>query len=295
MQKRLKSVFICVFSILLMIFNGCVFVNKVDTTYELEYKKNKSFFENFKESWFSSTSEFLFLNKDTLSDDEYEYYKKMLKTTSFEQLVIILTGDKAALLLSKGDHSMIEENLTDKEKQVYVKYDDCYIMDFTWVYGFLGELKERDGKIFSYDEKVLLGVNAEFKDKNEILEIPSNVINIAGIAFNHTPIKKVIFNPNLKRVGPSAFIDSYVVEIKVNEGLKEIGEKAFNGCVNLRKIVIPKSVEVIYSEAFTSTAVYCEAESKPNGWADDFAVENAKVYYANEWHYDDAGNPVPNS
>ena len=80
MQKRLKSVFICVFSILLMIFNGCVFVNKVDTTYELEYKKNKSFFENFKESWFSSTSEFLFLNKDTLSDDEV--FGDLLKMSS---------------------------------------------------------------------------------------------------------------------------------------------------------------------------------------------------------------------
>ena len=52
---------------------------------------------------------------------------------------------------------------------------------------------------------------------------------------------------------------------------------------------------MIDKNAFTSTTVFCEAESKPEGWHENFASGIAKVYYATEWHYDSNGNPVPNN
>ena len=54
----------------------------------------------------------------------------------------------------------------------------------------------------------------------------------------------------------------------------QIGERAFYGCSSLTAIVLPKSVEYIYSEAFADcselTDVYCYAETVPGTEADAF-------------------------
>ena len=67
---------------------------------------------------------------------------------------------------------------------------------------------------------------------------------------------------------------------------------AFRECNNLKDIVIPKSVEYIRANAFTSGTLFCEAKNKPIGWETGFASKNVKVYYADEWTYDENNNPV---
>lgn len=67
---------------------------------------------------------------------------------------------------------------------------------------------------------------------------------------------------------------------------------AFRECNNLKDIVIPESVESIEANAFTSGRLFCEAKSKPKGWKKGFASKNVKVYYADEWTYDENNNPI---
>ena len=45
-------------------------------------------------------------------------------------------------------------------------------------------------------------------------------------------------------------------------------------------------------EAFTSGTIYVEGyKQKPDGWAEQLAAGDAKVYWAGEWEYDEHGTP----
>ena len=279
-------------------FGGCIIAQNNTTVsgIEKQYNLRKDYFDTYKEIFFSSSTNYVFLDKKQLSDAEYLRYSTLYKI-NFEELVIVedISNSTCSYLFFKGDKEEFQKSV--KEKFRYYAYiNGFYVFDFAWVYEFLFGLPKGNGELYAlHNNEVLFGFQDEMKDK--AVTLPKGVKIAAGLLnIDKGEISKLVCNAELIRIGTWAFRGlTSLTEVVLNQGLKEIGEKAFNGCVNLRKIVIPKSVEVIYSEAFTSTAVYCEVESKPDGWEDDFAVENAKVYYANEWHYDDAGNPVPNS
>ena len=69
-----------------------------------------------------------------------------------------------------------------------------------------------------------------------------------------------------------------LTSVEIGDSVTSIGDRAFLGCTSLTSVVIPDSVTSIGNWAFsgcTSLTIYCEAESKPNGW--DFY-----------WYYDGA-------
>ena len=59
-------------------------------------------------------------------------------------------------------------------------------------------------------------------------------------------------------------------EIEIPNSITEIMENAFNYCTSLTSVTIPSSVTTIGSYAFSGcvslATIYCEAESRPNGW-----------------------------
>lgn len=64
--------------------------------------------------------------------------------------------------------------------------------------------------------------------------------------------------------------------------VKEIGNRAFCYCINLNEVIIPDSVETVGIDAFKSVGkIYCRAESKPNGWNEQWCDEPEDV----EWGY----------
>ena len=170
--------------------------------------------------------------------------------------------------------------------------------------------------IYSTDQKILLGGTVqpaiyEFK-------LPETLESVGeyGLSFTKN-IKKIICNEGLKRICFAGMITMKdLEEVELNEGLTTLGPLCFNYCFNLKKInipstlkkiyyysfyncdsleyiVIPKTVEYIANGAFNKTNVYCEAESKPASWDDEFICEDAKVYWAGEWEYNSEGIPTP--
>ena len=87
-----------------------------------------------------------------------------------------------------------------------------------------------------------------------------------------------------------AFTGAPYKHIKLSNTLETIHVGAFY-MFNLEYVVIPKSVTFIGMEAFSSGNIFCEVKSKPSGWDDRFAFYKAKVYYADEWEYDENGVP----
>lgn len=179
-------------------------------------------------------------------------------------------------------------------------YIDCQI-SYLFLYG---EPLEKEGYLYyelDNGDILLFGdvcnCESEVKNENTKTVIPSWVNIIGGgpyysfYNFHQPKAKTLIIPESVKEIKTFAFIYSKYENIVLSNGLEKIDSEAFKDCKNLKEVVIPKSVEHIGYHAFTYGTIYCEAESKPEGWNQYFAGEGVKVYYANEWEYDENGNP----
>lgn len=119
--------------------------------------------------------------------------------------------------------------------------------------------------------------------------IPSSVTKIEEYAFYHNSHLDYVEIPeNVKFIGEGAFGDCENlsrVEFAEN-GVEEIKSFAFANCNSLKKIEIPASVEKIGEYLFMNvnsiSDIYCEAESKPDGWAeawDEYCKSNVHWGY----------------
>ena len=139
----------------------------------------------------------------------------------------------------------------------------------------------------SFESNVILGNykhNEEFvltADGNSLLCINSN--------------KSKVYLPDIYEVKTSGMINNYIQEIVCNDSVKIINSFAFTYYQNLYYFVVPESVEYIGYCALACPIIYCEAESKPEGWDENFAAEGAKIYYKGEWEYNEFGKPFPKS
>ena len=108
-------------------------------------------------------------------------------------------------------------------------------------------------------------------EKLESISIPESVDFIYGSAFyNCTALKSVALPDKLSMISSKAFYKcTSLTSITLPDTLGTIQSSAFSGCKNLEKIVIPISVKVIGYDAFEkcdNLTIFCEAESRPNGW-----------------------------
>ena len=117
--------------------------------------------------------------------------------------------------------------------------------------------------------------------------------------YNSPEVNRVVIPDNVEKIGNSVFADAKNLKhIDLPSGLKEIGFTAFSNCFKLQYIVLPETIEKIGRGAFQQSglrAIFSEATSKPSKWLAGWNLGcKAKVYWKNEWHYDESGNPVLN-
>ena len=90
-------------------------------------------------------------------------------------------------------------------------------------------------------------------------------------------------NSQLTTIEYAAFFGcSSLTSIYIPNGITEIGSGAFSRCSSLTSIAIPDSVTSIGYSAFTgcdNLTIYCEATSKPNGWAYNWNSSNRPVVW----------------
>ena len=100
------------------------------------------------------------------------------------------------------------------------------------------------------------------------------VKEIDGPAFSETySLKEINLPDTIETITNSMLSNMYIEELVIPNSIKYIANNAFSWNTKLKKVYIPKSVTNIDWHAFNecgNIAIYCEAESKPEGWDDDW-------------------------
>jgi len=247
-------------------------------------------------------------------------------TFPYRNMVDIVFGN-ASYFLASDYSSLNSANYyydsfhKDNTVTIWKKYKNIIYCESIIAYFILfGTPKQENGDYYLLEEneKILLGFTEEkyhqvsnvkfdegysrtygevFMSNRNITSLETND-DLLAIGFSSfvdcINLTKVILNDNLREIREGAF--SYCTslsEINFPQSVRKIYYKAFYGCESLESVIIPKNVALVGDMAFNFGNVFCEVKEKPESWSSDFAVENAKVYWADEWKYDENNNPVP--
>lgn len=87
---------------------------------------------------------------------------------------------------------------------------------------------------------------------------------------------------NVNAVSGKAFFSSPIVAVHFSPVIERIGASAFENCKMLNGTYLPSNITDIEPLAFAgceNAIIYCEAESKPEGWADDWVDDSVTVVW----------------
>ncbi len=130
----------------------------------------------------------------------------------------------------------------------------------------------------------------EYEDSQQVLEIASGAFryceSLKEIAFSGCQsIQKLVLHKDVLAIERYAFHNcSSLAEISYTSRsrLRVIESNAFYGFESLLELQIPESVSYIGRGAFancTSATFYCEVQSKPNTWIDNWNPLNRSVIW----------------
>ncbi|MBO7432327.1 MAG: leucine-rich repeat domain-containing protein [Salinivirgaceae bacterium] len=122
--------------------------------------------------------------------------------------------------------------------------------------------------------------NASLKTVN----IGNSVNSIVSGAFQHcTGLTSLTIPNSVENIGSYAFYNcTGLKSITISDSLKTLESNAFENCSALTTIVIPKSTATVGGDVFkgcSNLTIYCEAESKPEDWADRWNPDNRPVIW----------------
>ena len=115
-------------------------------------------------------------------------------------------------------------------------------------------------------------------------EIHNGCTGISNEVFkNCTKLTSVTFPNTLTTIGDNAFENcTGLVSVKIPNSVTTIGNKAYYNCTGLQWILIPNSVTNVGSVQFLycdNLTIFCEAESKPEGWDDAWNSARSPVIW----------------
>lgn len=166
-------------------------------------------------------------------------------------------------LIGVNDHDMTKCIIHKDTKLIYQKaFYSAISLSHIDVEENSQYFKSIDGNLYSKDEKTL-------------------------IKYAPGKTETAFFTPsNITTIGEYAFLENqYLENLTITSNVSTVQDFAFTECVKLKNIYIPISVTDVGIYIFHltfGTKIYCEALSKPAGWADEW--EDAR-YNRIYWNY----------
>ena len=116
------------------------------------------------------------------------------------------------------------------------------------------------------------------------VQLPENLTVLPGATFYECANLTTVELPKgLKIIQDFAFAGcTKLREVLLPDTLTSISTRAFANCPSLKELVIPKSVTAVYSNIlsyYPDLTIYCEAESKPDGWVQNWAGAGCQVVW----------------
>ena len=121
------------------------------------------------------------------------------------------------------------------------------------------------------------------------LNLPDSVTSIGVDAFKGSGLKNITLPNSLKEIKNNAFTACMdLTSVVIPNSVTSIGDEVFSVCENLFEITIPLTVKNIGSMIVfgnEKTVIYCEADSKLDGWADNWSNVNCGGGGTVVWSY----------
>ena len=134
--------------------------------------------------------------------------------------------------------------------------------------------------------QVLWGKTFEDYLHPEAAEDNTEALNVSGTdqtvaSAESITIPDTYLGKPITGIADNGFAGAVATGATIGSNVKSIGAGAFNGA-KLKNITIPLNVDVIKSKAFANCKdikILCEAQSKPDGWAEDWCDNTAEVIW----------------
>ncbi len=104
--------------------------------------------------------------------------------------------------------------------------------------------------------------------------LPKGISRVSPLVFSgNKELESIVIPDTIKTINAYAFSYCASLEsVEIPSSVTEIEEFAFSDCTSLASITIPKTVTEMGCSVFeycdSLVTIYCEAESKPDGWSD---------------------------
>lgn len=171
-----------------------------------------------------------------------------------------------------GENPKELKKITEITSSCYDPDESAYTKeDLRKVYGEPYFVMTQSGKVFSQyhsdsleayskaeirfpkEATVLYATFCEDPLLTKTITIPNHIVEIGNATFQDCQIEQLEFEEGskLEKIGENAFRWEQFSDIKLPEGLKELGSYAFCSCDRLKEITIPSSVEKIGKGCFS--------------------------------------------
>lgn len=106
-----------------------------------------------------------------------------------------------------------------------------------------------NGVLFNKNQNVLMTYPAGKTEVDKTYNVPQDVVEVADGAFINAKFENIVMPDCLTKIGSTAFHNSQIQAIDLTN-MKEIGNKAFEGCGNLTEVTWPSNISVLPTSIF---------------------------------------------
>lgn len=133
-------------------------------------------------------------------------------------------------------------------------------------------LYEKDGCVLTKNTDALVATNGKIPDGTRIIG--------SAVFSGNKNLSNIVIPDSIDAIKSFAFENSSLESVTIGKNVTTIQKYAFSECDSLKEVYIPANVTELGAHIFggiDTIVINCEAESKPDGWDDEWSVGCANI------------------